>query len=66
LDYADQTLRMIREGAVEGETHAFDLIELAALCLDRIDADEAAHTVRRRAAAARVPVKGTGASSQAA
>jgi hypothetical protein len=66
LDYADQTLRMIREGAVEGETHAFDLIELAALCLDRIDAEEAAHTVRRRAAAARVPVKGAGASSQAA
>ena len=66
LDYADQTLRMIREGAVEGETHAFELIELAALCLDRIDADEAAHTVRRRAAAAREPVKGAGAASQAA
>lgn len=66
LDYADQALRMIHEGPVEDETHAFGLIELVALCLDRIEAEEAAHTVRRRAAVARVPVKEPGASSQAA
>lgn len=66
LDYADQALRMIQEGAVENETQALDLIELAARCLDRIEAEDAAHTVRRRAAAASVSVKEPGASSPAA
>ena len=66
LDYADQALRMIHEGAVEDETHAFGLIELAALCLDRIDAEQAARTVRRRAAVAGESGRAAGASSQAA
>jgi hypothetical protein len=66
LDYADQALRMIHEGPVEDETHAFGLIELVALCLDRIDAVEAARTVRRRAAVAGEPGKAAEASSQAA
>jgi len=66
LDYADHALRMIHEGVVEDETHAFGLIELAALCLDRIDAVEAARTVRRRAAVAGEPGKAAEASSQAA
>ncbi len=65
-DYADQALRIINEGEAEDETHALGLVELAALCLDHIDAEEPARTVRRRAAVAGAPVKGTEASSQAA
>jgi hypothetical protein len=65
-DYADQALKIINEGEAEDETHALRLVELAALCLDHIDAEEPARTVRRRAAVAGAPVKGAEASSQAA
>ncbi len=65
-DHADQTLRMINDGEAEDETHALGLVELAARCLDHIDAVEPARTVRRRAAVAGAPAKGSEASSRAA
>jgi len=65
-DYADQALRMINEGEAVDEAHALGLVELTALCLDHIDADEAARTVRRRAAVAGAPATGSEASSRAA
>ncbi len=65
-DHADQTLRMINDGEADDETHALGLVELAALCLDHIDADDPARTVRRRAAVAGAPAKGDEASSRAA
>ncbi len=65
-DHADQTLRMINDGETEDEAHALGLVELAAVCLDHIDAVEPARTVRRRAAVAGAPSKGAEASSQAA
>ncbi|MFN3669841.1 MAG: hypothetical protein ACK4VY_11065 [Brevundimonas sp.] len=65
-DHADQTLRLINDGETEDETHALGLVELAALCLDRIDAADAARTVRRRAAVAGGPLRDGGASSRAA
>jgi len=65
-DHADQTLRMINDGEAEDETHALGLVELVAVCLDHIDAVEPARTVRRRAAVAGAPAKGSEASSRAA
>ncbi|MDP1912967.1 hypothetical protein [Brevundimonas sp.] len=65
-DHADQTLRMINDGEAEDEAHALGLVELAAVCLDHIDAVEPARTVRRRAAVAGAPAKGSEASSRAA
>lgn len=65
-DHADQTLRLINDGEAGDETHALALVELAARCLDLIDAVEPARTVRRRAAVAGAPSGGSEASSQAA
>ena len=65
-DHADQTLRMINDGEAEDEAHALGLVELVAVCLDHIDAVEPARTVRRRAAVAGAPAKGSEASSRAA
>ncbi len=65
-DYADQALRMINEGEAGDEAHALGLVELTALCLDHIDADDPARTVRRRAAVAGAPATGSEASSRAA
>lgn len=65
-DYADQALRMINDGEVEDEAHALGLVELTALFLDHIDAEEASRTVRRRAAVAGAPATGSEASSRAA
>ena len=65
-NHADETLRMINDGDAGEETHALKLIELAACCLDLIDAVDAARTVRRRAAVAGGPLRGDEASSQAA
>ena len=65
-DYADQALRMINDGEAGDEVHAMALVELVAVCLDHIDADDPARTVRRRAAVAGAPSKGTEASSRAA
>ncbi len=64
--YADQTLRMINDGEAEDEAHALGLIELAALCLDHIDAVDPARTVRRRAAVAGGPLRDGETSSRAA
>lgn len=65
-DYADQALRMINDGEAEDEAQAMALVELAARCLEHIDACEPARTVRRRAAVAGPPPKGDEASSRAA
>lgn len=65
-DYADQALKMVNDGEAEDEAHALGLVELTALCLDHIDADEPARTVRRRAAVAGPPATGSEASSRAA
>ncbi len=65
-DHADQTLRMINEGEAGDEAHALALVELVAVCLDHIDAVDPARTVRRRAAVAGAPSKGSEASSRAA
>jgi len=65
-DYADQTLRLINDGETEDEAQALGLIELAALCLDHIDATDPARTVRRRAAVAGPPPKEGQGSSRAA
>jgi hypothetical protein len=65
-DYADQALRMINEGEAGDEAHALGLVELTAVCLDHIDADDHARTVRRRAAVAGAPATGSEASSRAA
>ncbi len=65
-DHADQTLRMINDGEAEDEAHALGLVELSALCLDHIDANDPARTVRRRAAVAGASPKAEQASSRAA
>lgn len=65
-DHADQTLRLINDGEAEDEAHALALVDLAARCLDLIDAVEPARTVRRRAAVAGAPSGTREASSQAA
>jgi len=65
-DYADEVLHLVNDGEAEDEVHALTLVELSARCLDRIDAVDAARTVRRRAAVAGRPRKAAGASSRAA
>lgn len=65
-DYADQALSMINDGEAEDETNALRLVELAARCLDLIDAKNAAKTVRRRAAVAGAPKGDAKPSSRAA
>jgi hypothetical protein len=65
-DYADEALRLINDGEAADEVHGLSLVELSACCLDLIDAEEAARTVRRRAAVAGAPPKVVEASSQAA
>ena len=65
-DYADEALRLINDGEAADEVHGLALVELSACCLDLIDAEEAARTVRRRAAVAGAPPKVVEASSQAA
>ncbi len=51
-DYADQALHAVNDGEAPDELNALRLAELAARCLDLIDARDAARTVRRRAAVA--------------
>ena len=65
-DYADQALLIINDGEAENEVNALRLVELAARCLDLIDARDAARTVRRRAAVAGAGKGGSNPSSRAA
>ncbi|HYC69310.1 hypothetical protein [Brevundimonas sp.] len=65
-DYADQALLLINDGEAEDEVNALRLVELAARCLDLIDAKDAARTVRRRAAVAGAGKGGSRPSSRAA
>ena len=65
-DYADEVLRFVNEGEAPDEAHAMKLIAFVAQCLDLIAADDAARTVRRRAAVAGRPSEGAEASSRAA
>jgi len=51
-DYADMILLIVNDGEAPDEVNALRLVELAARCLDLIDAQAAARTVRRRAAVA--------------
>lgn len=65
-DYADQALLIVNDGEAEDEVNALRLVELAARCLDLIDARPAARTVRRRAAVAGAGKGGSNPSSRAA
>lgn len=65
-DYADQALLAVNDGEAEDEVNALRLVELAARCLDLIDARDAARTVRRRAAVAGAGKGGSKPSSRAA
>ena len=65
-DYADQALLLINDGEAADEVNALRLVELAARCLDLIDAKDAARTVRRRAAVAGTGKDGSRPSSRAA
>ena len=65
-DYADQALLAVNDGEAEDEVNALRLVELAARCLDLIDARDAARTVRRRAAVAGTGKGGSKPSSRAA
>jgi hypothetical protein len=65
-DYADQALTTVNDGEAPDEVNALRLIELAARCLDLIDAKDAARTVRRRAAVAGTGKGGSKPSSRAA
>lgn len=65
-DYADQTLLLVNDGEAADEVNALRLVELAARCLDLIDARDAARTVRRRAAVAGAAKAGSRPSSRAA
>ena len=66
IDYAEQVLRLVNDGEAPDEAHAMKLIAFVAQCLDLIAADEAARTVRRRAAVAGHPTEGAEVSSRAA
>ncbi|GAA0868689.1 hypothetical protein GCM10009116_06570 [Brevundimonas basaltis] len=66
FEYADQAVTVINDGEVEDETNALRLVELAARCLDLIDARGAARTVRRRAAVAGAAKRRSSPSSRAA
>lgn len=65
-DYVDKALSAVNDGEAGDETNALRLVELAARCLDLVDARDAARTVRRRAAVAGAPTSGAKASSRAA
>lgn len=65
-DYADQALLIVNDGEAADELNALRLVELAARCLDLIDARDAARTVRRRAAVAGAGKGGSKPSSRAA
>lgn len=65
-DYADKALLIVNDGAAPDEVNALRLVELAARCLDLIDARDAARTVRRRAAVAGAGKGGSNPSSRAA
>ncbi|HYD28932.1 hypothetical protein [Brevundimonas sp.] len=65
-DYADQALLLINDGEAADEVNALRLVELAARCLDLVDAKDAARTVRRRAAVAGSGKGGSRPSSRAA
>lgn len=65
-DYADQALLIVNDGEAPDEVNALRLVELAARCLDLIDARPAARTVRRRAAVAGAGKGGSTPSSRAA
>ncbi len=65
-DYADQVLHEVNDGEAPDEVNALRLVELAARCLDLIDARDAARTVRRRAAVAGAAKAGVKPSSRAA
>jgi len=65
-DYADMALLIVNDGEAENELNALRLVELAARCLDLIDARDAARTVRRRAAVAGAGKGGSNPSSRAA
>jgi hypothetical protein len=65
-DYADQALLLVNDGDAADEANALRLVELAASCLDLIDAKDAARTMRRRAAVAGVGKGGSRPSSRAA
>ncbi len=65
-DYADQALTTVNDGEAPDEVNALRLVELAARCLDLIDARDAARTVRRRAAVAGTGKGGSKPSSRAA
>jgi hypothetical protein len=65
-DYADQALLTVNDGEAEDEVNALRLVELAARCLDLVDARDAARTVRRRAAVAGAAGNGSKPSSRAA
>ena len=65
-DYADQAINQINDGEAPDEINALRLVELAARCLDRIAARDAARTVRRRAAVAGTSRGAAKASSRAA
>lgn len=65
-DYADQALLLVNDGEAPDELNALRLVELAARCLDLIDARPVARTVRRRAAVAGAARDGSSPSSRAA
>ena len=65
-DYADQALLLVNDGEAPDELNALRLVELAARCLDLIDARPVARTVRRRAAVAGAGQDGSSPSSRAA
>ena len=65
-DYADQALLLVNDGEAPDELNALRLVELAARCLDLIDARPVARTVRRRAAVAGGGKDGSRPSSRAA
>jgi len=64
--YADEALDLVNAGEAGDENRALALIECAANLLGRLDATEAARTVRRRAAVAGAPTVLDGPSPQAA
>lgn len=65
-DYADQVLGAVNDGEAADEVNALRLVELAARCLDLIDAKDSARTMRRRAAVAGRARTGSKPSSRAA
>jgi hypothetical protein len=65
-DYADMALLAVNDGEAADELNALRLVELAARCLDLIDARAPARTVRRRAAVAGTGKGGSKPSSRAA